>query len=107
MVSSNDGMAEVLNKFFASMFCKEGAELVPEVEVMDCTSKLDGSRITEEKVKEKIKNLRSKSAAGPDQIGPSLLQQLLEICSAKNFLQPLIRGRRADGLENSKCDSNL
>jgi hypothetical protein len=79
MVSSNDGMAEILNKFFASVFCKEGPEPVPEAEVMDCRSKLDNSRITETKVKEKIKKLRPKSAAGPDHIGPSLLQQLLEV----------------------------
>jgi hypothetical protein len=45
---------------------------------MEHKSKLKESTITEKKIKDKIKKLRPKSAAGPDRIGPGLLQNLIE-----------------------------
>jgi hypothetical protein len=39
---------------------------------------LEYSVITEEKIKEKIWTLQQNSAAGPDKIGPGLLQEVLE-----------------------------
>jgi hypothetical protein len=45
---------------------------------MECLSRLERCEITVEKIKEKIRNLRTNSAAGPDKRGPGLLQNLLE-----------------------------
>jgi hypothetical protein len=66
-----------LNEFFAGVFCREDGP-VPAADPMECQSKLDGVKITESKVIEKIRNLRPSSAAGPDNIGPGLLQNLVE-----------------------------
>jgi hypothetical protein len=77
-VSSDDGMAEILNEFFSNVVCAEGVEPVPDAKRMECRGNLADSKITVERIKEKIKNLRLNSAAGLDQIGPSLLQHLLD-----------------------------
>ncbi len=66
MVHSNEEMAGVLNEFFAGVFTREGTEPVPAAETMRCQKKLESCRITAEKIKEKIRNLRTNSAAGPD-----------------------------------------
>jgi hypothetical protein len=77
-ISSNEGMAEELNKFLASVFSREGPEPVPEADQMEFGTRLESSTITEKKIKEKIRNLRPNSAAGPDRIGPNLLQNIQE-----------------------------
>ncbi len=65
LISSNDGMAEILNEFFAGVFCKEGVGPVLTVEPENCQTRLEDSVITEEKIKEKIRSLTKNSAAGP------------------------------------------
>ncbi len=78
LISSNEGMAGILNEFFASVFCKEGDGPIPRAEQAECQARLGESVITEEKIKEKIRNLQKNSAAGPDKIGPGLMQEVLE-----------------------------
>jgi hypothetical protein len=56
-------MARVLNSFFARVFCREGYQLVPEVDPMECRKELDGVNITVKKIMERIKSLQPNSAA--------------------------------------------
>jgi hypothetical protein len=71
-LNSDVGMAGELKKFFASVFCRLVAGSLPKIDQMTMNSTLKESTtstITEEKIKEKINNLRVNSAAGPDKIG--------------------------------------
>jgi hypothetical protein len=90
-ITDNQGMAELLNNFFGSVFTREDpenitredaenitredAENIPVAEEMEGRT-LDSITITEKAVREKVKNLKTDSAAGPDEIGPKLLQEL-------------------------------
>jgi hypothetical protein len=59
IVHSNEEMAGVLNEFFAGVFTREGNEPVPAAETMRCRKKMESCRIRAEKIKEKIRNLRT------------------------------------------------
>jgi hypothetical protein len=73
--TEDQGMAELLNNFFGSVFTREDTENIPAAEEME-GGILDSITITEKAVREKIQNLKTDSAAGPDEIGPKLLQEL-------------------------------
>ena len=66
-------IAAELNLFFASVFTTEEDNHLPEVQ-KETESSFGSIDITEEKVKEKIQNLKEHSAAGPDGIGPKILK---------------------------------
>jgi hypothetical protein len=74
-VSDDGGMAEVLNSFFSSVFTREDTGHIPTAEDME-TDILDDVLVTHRAVRKKIQNLKTQSAAGPDDIGPKLLQEL-------------------------------
>ncbi len=74
-------MAEVLNEFFSSVFTRENTTNVLEAENM-ATEEIKTVRITEWEVKKKIRKLRKDAAAGPDEIGPRVLQELENKISA-------------------------
>jgi hypothetical protein len=82
IVQDHAGMANLLNNFFSSVFTQEDTTNVPEPEGQGSRAKLEWIKITEKAVKEKIKRLRTDAAAGPDGIGPSLLQKLVHEISA-------------------------
>jgi hypothetical protein len=75
VVSGDQGMAELLNKFFGSVFTREDTEHIPTAADME-TTRLEEVNITARAVKEKIRNLKTESAAGPDEIGPKFLKEL-------------------------------
>jgi hypothetical protein len=68
-------MAAELNRFFASVFTKEDLTNVP-VKQRETNATLNTVTITEGKIREKIRNLKHDSAAGPDNIHPRLLKEL-------------------------------
>jgi len=74
-VADDQGMAELLNSFFSSVFTKENTTNIPAAEEMD-TALLQDVKITERTVREKIRQLKTASAAGPDGLGPRRLQEL-------------------------------
>ncbi len=74
-MTEDQGMAELLNNFFGSVFTREDTENIPVAEEME-GGILDSITITEKAVREQIQNLKTDSAAGPDEIGPKLLQEL-------------------------------
>jgi hypothetical protein len=67
-------MAGLLNEFFSSVFTREDGA-VPDAADMD-TDNLENISFTAWKVRKKIQKLRPAAAAGPDEIGPRLLQEL-------------------------------
>ena len=76
-VSGNKEMAGILNDFFSSVFTRENKEQILEPKSMHFNNELSGVQVTVKKVKEKIGRLRREVAAGPDNIGPTLLQELV------------------------------
>jgi hypothetical protein len=69
-------MAAELNKFFASVFTKEDQTNLP-TKNRETNVTLDTVVISERKIKEKIRNLKHDSAAGPNNIHPRLLKELI------------------------------
>ncbi len=66
-------MANLLINYFASVFAKEGDGEMPEEEGIKARAELGCSQITENKIIDKIKELRPNSALGPDKSGPGPL----------------------------------
>ena len=76
MVTGNRDMANLLNKCLGDAFTREGATDIPEPAPMEIGSMLEEVSIKVRDVKKKIRALRSDAAAGPDSIGPRVLQAL-------------------------------
>ena len=77
-MSDSKGMAEIFNTFFSSVFTREDTGNVPEPQHQHAGAELRDVQVNVRKVREKIKRLRKRAAAGPDSIGPMLLQELVE-----------------------------
>jgi hypothetical protein len=75
MVSDDQGMTELLNKFFWICLHKGGHHNHPSGKEM-ATDSMKEVVITPMMVKMKIKSLKESSAAGSDNIGPRLLREL-------------------------------
>ena len=81
VVSDNLHMANILNKFFSSVFTVED-ENVPEPTQYTLKSKLCSVDFNEKAVSDKIDALRGDSAGGPDKIGPRHLKNTSDILCA-------------------------
>ena len=87
MLESDKDKAELLNKFFSSVFTREDKQNVPHVTE---SSKSDGkaikdlNKITPDIVEKKLKELNANKAQGPDKIPPRVLKEL-----AKELSTPL------------------
>ena len=77
-VVEEEEIAEELNSYFASVFTREDLADIPEPTPMISRTKLRGTWISTEKVKRKIRELKTHGAAGPDGIRPQLLQQCVD-----------------------------
>jgi hypothetical protein len=75
-VADDVGMANLLNGTFKAVFTRENAGEVPELEELPHQRKLRTVKFTAKVVKKKIADLRTDAAAGPDGIGPRVLQEL-------------------------------
>ena len=79
IISSNIGMANVLNSFFTSVFTKEDESSIPEAEnLVGENVSLQYVDFSTKKIKEKLKNVRSFSAPGPDMLYSNVLKELAE-----------------------------
>ena len=76
MVTGNRDMANLLNKCCGDAFTREGATDIPEPAPMEIGSMMEEVSIKVRDLKKKIRALRSDAAAGPDGIGPRVLQAL-------------------------------
>ena len=69
---------EVLNSFFSSVFTEENLNSIPDIpDYYIGNNPIKTVLFTEEKVKEKIMNWSARSAPGPDEITPRLLQAVV------------------------------
>ena len=94
-VSDNKAMATIFNKYFSSVFTREDTENVPEPEHCHRGETLTEVKVTVRKVKDKIRRLRRGAAAGPDQLGAQLLQELVDVISSP--LATVMRKTLEDG----------
>ena len=74
-------MAEILNSFFASVFTREDLSEIPAAAAGQSTP-IEDIRLTEWEVRKAIRKLKKESAAGPDEIGPRVLQELEDAAAA-------------------------
>jgi hypothetical protein len=74
-VADDEGVAEVLNDFFSSVFTREDESSIPTADDKGNTE-MRVVRFTQAKVRKKIRKLRASVASGPDAIGPRVLQEL-------------------------------
>ena len=81
-VREDGEMAEIFNSFFSSVFTRENITAVPAPAEQHQGANLTHVSITTKKVKMAIKRLKKGSAAGPDEIGPQLLQELVEVLAS-------------------------
>ena len=78
-VSDDSRMADILNKFFASVFTKENVTSMPVPEqVFHGDAPLKNAHICPECIVTKIKKLKPGSAPGPDKITAKILLELKE-----------------------------
>jgi hypothetical protein len=96
-------MATLLNEFFSSVFSRDEG-IPPKAEEMK-TSSLENISITAWKVKKKIRNLKPTAAAGPDEIGPRLLQELEN--EVAEGLAIIFRRSMSRRLERRQCDAHF
>ena len=73
MITEESEIAKELNGFFSSAFTKEDMNTIPLKE-SETNGRFCKVVITESKIKVKIRNLKEKSAAGPDGIGARILK---------------------------------
>ena len=78
IVEDEKEMAEILNKYFSSVYSEKNSFREEPVQEEQVEHEMREVKITEKKIKEKIEKLKYNSAPGPDQIQPSLLQNLKE-----------------------------
>ena len=78
VVSDNAGMANLLNKFLASVFTTEGP-IIHEPVVMGVTEKLLDVDINTDVIAKKIQALKPAAAPGPDKICPRILMENVDI----------------------------
>ena len=74
-VTDNKGMVDLLNRYFSSVFTPDAGGPVPDA-APTVAPYIGDLRVTTAMVEKAIEKLRPSSAAGPDGIGPQLLQQL-------------------------------
>ena len=78
IVSDDAGIANILNKFFASVFTVEDPD-VPESTQYDVENKLVNVEFSDDAVLKKMQALKDTSAPGPDKIGARILKETSDI----------------------------
>ena len=86
LVTSDEGRANILNKFFTSVFLKEDTSNLPNVKEGEFSNNknIGKIKITEQEVEKKLKKLNPQKAQGPDQIPPRVLKEI-----SKEISKPL------------------
>ena len=77
-ISSNEGKAECLNRFFCSVFTEENLESIPSFSRNDVYESIECVQFTRETVLKKLRNLNTSKSAGPDNIQTVVLKELAE-----------------------------
>jgi hypothetical protein len=75
-VTENLEMASLLNETFGKAFTRENNNNVPDPDQSHQGQEISNISVTVKEVRGKIRKLRREAAAGPDGIGPVILQEL-------------------------------
>ena len=75
-VADAEQMAKILNNYFSSVFTRESPTEPPPTAELPHRGGISTVYVTEYEVRKKIRKLRPHAAAGPDELGPRLLQEL-------------------------------
>jgi len=88
VTSSEQEMAQELNKFFITVFTKENLASVPAIQQMTCQyGQLFDIHVDDSVVMKKLEKLRQDKAPGADDIQPRYLKEIAEeICHAVHSL---------------------
>ena len=90
IISSDEGMANIFNEYFASVYTEEDTSEIPIVPVVyRGNNPLRKIEITVDKVKMKLKKLNSNKSVGPDGFYPRVIKETEEetaphFCNFKN-----------------------
>ena len=76
LVSDSEGMSNIFNRFFTSIFTDEDTSNIPRPESICQGPLLSSINVNVEEVKKKLDNLKIHSAGGPDKLGPRVLKEL-------------------------------
>ena len=98
-ISSSEGKAECLNKFFCSVFTEENLNYIPKYERDDVNDNLENVSFTTEAVRKKLKSLDASKSAGPDGIQTVVLKELADQLAeplAYLFNQSMCEGKLPD-----------
>ena len=75
LVSDNQAKAELLIRFFTSVFTEEGSEAPPQLYCTFQSPALVDIDVSPQKVETKLASLKTSSSPGPDDIRPRLLKE--------------------------------
>ena len=75
LTSDSKIKAEIFNKFFCSVFTKEGLEDVPTLEERPFKEELSDMFVTQDKVQKLLLSLNVTKSPGEDQIHPRVLKE--------------------------------
>ena len=79
IASTDSTKAELLNKFFCSVFTTENLQDIPQFQQRQFKKSLDNIIITRETVLKKLKSLKTNKAQCPDGCHPRVLQELADV----------------------------
>ena len=82
---SSHETACILNKFFASVFVKEGDDELPEFAERNYSQPLESLLFTEEQVSKAIDHIKVSKSQGPDNIHQKLIKETKSVI--KNLLK--------------------
>ena len=108
MATDSAVKAEVLNRFFTSVFTQEDQERLPAFEKRPCSSELTHLNITSEDVKHFFEKLQTSKLPGPDGIHPRVLVELTEqLIEPLNTMQVIVRRTTTTRLERWQYYTNF
>jgi hypothetical protein len=79
LTEGDDEKAEVLLKFFSTVFTVEGDESTPKLEKRQVESALTDLRIDKDAVEKKLKSLKADKSPGPDGLHPRVLKEISDV----------------------------
>ena len=82
IISSDEGMASILNEYFCTVYTEEDTSTIPRAPITyQGNEPLDYINITEDIIISKIRKLKSNKSPGPDGFHPRVIKETAEGCA--------------------------